>query len=109
MKYRNGLTRRAWAAVLALECVATVCCTSCDGGKDELLHERVLRQAAEVAKATADAALAQAEAAVSHWQITAVVAIIAAILMLIFGTILGSRARRDAKAAKQEPTDGNVD
>lgn len=113
---RNGCIRQAWAAVLALGWSMGLCGTSCDGGKDELGHERALRQAAEVARATAETAKAAAETArkaaetaTSHWQVTAVLAVVAAIVMLYFGTSLGSRARKDASAAKREKQhDGNA-
>lgn len=109
---RNRLRRRhgiggAGTLLLSVLWFAPFCAISCDDGRESLLHERALREAAEAAKATADAALVSAQAATSHWQIAAVVASIAALLMFIIGTSLGSRARRDAhRSREEEPCDG---
>ena len=109
MKDRNDLITQAWVAILAIGSLVAMCGASCDGGKDELVREQALRQAAEAAKANADVALNQAEQAMSHWQTLAMVAMLAAIVMLIVGTAWGSRAKRDAQGLKQELNDGHIE
>ena len=107
LRHRHGMGG-AGAVLLSVLWIAPFCGISCDNGRESLLHERALREAAETAKAAADAALTSAQQATAHWQIAALVACIAALLMFIIGTSLGSRARRDAhRSREEEPCDGN--
>ena len=105
MRTRHGMVSRIFAMILSALCIAAFCGTSCDDSGESLRHERALREAAEAAKAVGDAALSRAQEATSHWQIAAMLAIVAAILLLIIGTSWGSRARRDAEASTQESSD----
>jgi len=105
VRTRHGMVRSTYALILSALCLAPFCNTSCDDGGDSLRHERALREAAEAAKAAGEAALSSAQEAVSHWQVVAMLAVIAAVVLLIVGTGLGSKARRDAEASRQEASD----
>ncbi len=98
MKHRRGLSRSVWIAILALGSLTALGGSSCEADRGDVAQEQALRQAAE-------AACTHAQQALSNWQLLAIAALIAAAVLLIVGTAWGSRARHDAKARQQEPSD----
>ncbi|MBP6602835.1 MAG: hypothetical protein KA250_13575 [Verrucomicrobiales bacterium] len=68
-----------------------------DGGKAEIERERQRTEQAERERQKAEQARKEAEEGKSTWQTVAWVVGVGAVVLLVFGTAMGSSARKDAE------------
>ena len=101
------IARIKYASHIILAALMLCLFTGCPGDDDKLQKEQQARQAAEVQRQEAEkqrqAAEQQrlvAEQSKSNWQTVAWVVGVAAVGLLVFGTALGSSARKDAATRK---------